>query len=151
MVNAKDDDMYERGQEGSLEGSVEGESDSNRKSIKPDDFDEVVNQEIRSDDGYYYWNSENKSNDDDELVTSSDMIYDGERETVEIADLDKSGSYILVGHGGRGGKGNSLVAKRQFHQRHVTHASERALGELGKLVHLQLELKLIADIGLVGE
>mmetsp|Transcript_19434 Transcript_19434/g.29420 ORF Transcript_19434/g.29420 Transcript_19434/m.29420 type:complete len:522 (-) Transcript_19434:120-1685(-) len=150
MVNAKDDSMYEDDQEGSLEGSVEGESNSNRKSTKPDDFDEVVNQEIKSDDGYYYWNSENKSNDDDELVTSSDLIYDVERETVDIADLNKSGSYIVVGDGGRGGKGNSLVAKRQFHQRHLTHASERALGELGEMVHLQLELKLIADIGLVG-
>lgn len=151
MINAKDDYMYEDEQEGSVESPVEVASDSNGESAKPDDFDEVVNQEIKSDDGYYYWNSENTSNDDDELVTSSDMIYDSERETVDIADLDKSGSYIVVGNGGRGGKGNSLVAKRQFHQRHLTHAAERALGEPGEMVHLELELKLIADIGLVGE
>ena len=72
-----------------------------------------------------------------------------------IKDLDSSellgevlnhGDRIVVAQGGRGGKGNSFFAT-------ATHQSPREYqpGEEGQGRTLELELKLIADVGLVGQ
>jgi len=63
-----------------------------------------------------------------------------------IAEVLEHGQEILVAKGGRGGKGNSFFAT-------ATHQSPREWqpGEEGQLRTLELELKLIADIGLVGQ
>ena len=55
------------------------------------------------------------------------------------------GQQLLVAQGGRGGKGN-------FHFRgpHNTSPQQFQLGKLGEQFTLRLELKLIADVGLVG-
>jgi len=119
---------------------------------KPNDYEEIVNSGVKSDDdGMYHWETENiADNDDDELVSSSENIYNGDREQVSIGDLDKPGSYVVVATGGRGGVGNSAYAKRQHVADLVARASEKAVGVPGQLLHLELELKLIADVGLVG-
>jgi GTP-binding protein len=62
-----------------------------------------------------------------------------------IADLDQDGSTVLVARGGRGGRGNT----------HYVTASSQAPefaqeGEAGDERTLELELKLLADAGLVG-
>jgi hypothetical protein len=122
---------------------------------KPNDYEEIVNSGQKSDDdGMYHWETENTGiadDDDDELVSSSQNIYEGDREQVSIGDLDKPGSYVVVATGGRGGVGNSAYAKRQHVADLVARASEKALGVPGQIIHLELELKLIADVGLVGE
>jgi GTP-binding protein len=63
-----------------------------------------------------------------------------------IGEILESGQEIIVAKGGRGGKGNSFFAT-------ATHQSPREWqpGEEGEERHLELELKLIADIGLVGQ
>ena len=62
-----------------------------------------------------------------------------------IADLAMPGQRILIAHGGRGGRGNQHFAK-PWHQAPREHED----GFPGEERHLRLELKLLADVGLVG-
>jgi GTP-binding protein len=63
-----------------------------------------------------------------------------------LGEVMEEGHTILVAKGGRGGKGNSFFVT-------PTHQSPREWqpGEEGHARTLELELKLIADIGLVGQ
>ncbi len=68
-------------------------------------------------------------------------------ETSELlGEVLEPGDRIVVAQGGRGGKGNSYFAT-------ATHQSPREYqpGEDGQTRTLELELKLIADVGLVGQ
>ena len=128
----------------------------------PHDYEEIVNTGIKSeDDGMYHWKQDHDNSEflgmgyglnEDELVSSSSDIAGNlmEREKITIADLDKPGSYIIVARGGRGGVGNCAYAKRQFISNLLSKATEKSIGVPGEEVHLELELKLIADVGLVG-
>lgn len=62
-----------------------------------------------------------------------------------IADLDRPGSQAVVARGGRGGRGNARFASPQ--NRAPTWAQP---GQPGEEKWLLLELKLLADVGLVG-
>ncbi|MCK4606370.1 MAG: GTPase ObgE [candidate division Zixibacteria bacterium] len=63
----------------------------------------------------------------------------------QIADLDQAGAEVVLARGGRGGRGNAYYksptnqAPRQFQP-----------GQPGKHRKLKMELKLLADVGLVG-
>ncbi len=68
-------------------------------------------------------------------------------ETSELlGEILEDGDRIVVARGGRGGKGNSFFVT-------ATHQSPREYqpGEDGQVRTLELELKLIADVGLVGQ
>ena len=70
-----------------------------------------------------------------------------DRATGEVlGDIMEQGDEIVVARGGRGGRGNSFFAT-------ATHRSPREWqpGEEGERRELELELKLIADVGLVGQ
>ena len=62
-----------------------------------------------------------------------------------IADLTKPGQRVLLVKGGRGGRGNQHFAK-PWHQ--APRESEE--GQSGEERNLHFELKLLADVGLVG-
>ena len=78
-------------------------------------------------------------------VPPGTVVRDAETKQL-LGEVLEQGDTILVAKGGRGGKGNAFFAT-------ATHQSPREWqpGEEGQVRQLELELKLIADVGLVGQ
>ena len=62
-----------------------------------------------------------------------------------IGDIDSLESKIIVAHGGKGGRGNSLFASSTNQ-----YPRQSKPGKDGDEFSLELELKIIADVGLIG-
>jgi GTP-binding protein len=77
-------------------------------------------------------------------VPPGTLIYDTDLDLL-LADLNKPGMKVQICRGGKGGKGNKAFATS-------TNQAPRTaeLGKPGQERNLRLELKLIADVGLVG-
>ncbi|HOI91683.1 MAG TPA: GTPase ObgE [Candidatus Rifleibacterium sp.] len=72
------------------------------------------------------------------------LVYDLESGQL-LVDLDHKGQREIIARGGRGGWGNARFATAV---RRTPRIAEK--GEPGKTLRLRLELKLLADVGLVG-
>jgi len=77
-------------------------------------------------------------------VPPGTLVYDADSGVV-LGDLTKSGSSLKVVPGGRGGRGNQHFANSRNQTPRIAEK-----GEPGREKRLRLELKLIADIGIVG-
>ena len=62
-----------------------------------------------------------------------------------VADVDAEGQRVLVAGGGRGGRGNTHFVTSRNRFPRLAEAGER-----GESLRLRLELKLLADVGIVG-
>lgn len=71
-------------------------------------------------------------------------IYDDDTSLI-IKDIVSENDEIIVAHGGRGGKGNKSFAT---HENPAPKFSEN--GEAGEIRYLRCELKVLADVGIVG-
>lgn len=78
------------------------------------------------------------------LLPTGTIVRDAESGEL-IVDLVRNGQKFVVAHGGLGGRGNAEFKS-------ATHQTPRNAepGRPGEVRQLQLELKLIADVGLVG-
>ena len=95
-------------------------------------------------------NCTGRSGEDLELdVPIGTLVYekssDPEHPRRLLADLAEAGQRVLVAHGGRGGLGNAHFATS-------TNRAPRKVqpGEPGEVRDLRFEMKLLADVGLVG-
>lgn len=77
-------------------------------------------------------------------VPPGTLVYDAESGEL-LSDLVEPGQRKVVAEGGRGGKGNARFATATMQTPRVAEQ-----GEQGRRLRLRLELKLLADIGLVG-
>ncbi|MBM4186512.1 MAG: GTPase ObgE [Gemmatimonadetes bacterium] len=86
------------------------------------------------------------SGDDIELPVPPGTIVRDADSGEQLGELLVTGERLLVARGGRGGRGNARFAT-------ATHRAPREWepGEAGQERTLEFELKLIADVGLVGE
>lgn len=64
---------------------------------------------------------------------------------VVIADLTRHGQREVIAYGGRGGRGNMRFATAN---NPAPHYSEQ--GEMGQEIDVEIELKLLADVGIIG-
>ena len=77
-------------------------------------------------------------------VPPGTMVYDDDTDEL-IADLTVENEKVCVAEGGRGGVGNAAFKSS------VNRSPTRTIpGTPGELRHLRLELKVLADVGLVG-
>ena len=81
--------------------------------------------------------------------SSLNFVAWGEREKVVVAELDEPGSFVVVARGGQGGKGSGAFATYHGPVPHEL-LSENATPTEGESAFLELELKMISDLGFVG-
>ncbi|ERN09743.1 probable GTP-binding protein OBGM, mitochondrial isoform X1 [Amborella trichopoda] len=143
------------------------------KSDEGEDFPKISKEinglDLKADEEEYCSYSEEDVENDDEEVQSDYMEMSSEEEEAiqySVAEFTKPGQRIVVAQGGEGGWGNTSfvkVSKRTKTTRHedvhpineisdeeISSSEPNCEGQPGSEAHLILELKSIADVGLVG-
>jgi GTPase len=105
------------------------------------------NREFRADRGRHGEGSNRTGHSGADMILTvpAGTVVIDEESSERLADLTRPGERVTVARGGRGGRGNQHFAK-PWHQ--APRESEE--GQPGEERHLRLELRLLADVGLVG-
>ena len=131
------------GGDGGNGGSIYVEANPNDNTLLRYRF----NREFKADRGRHGEGSNCTGHSGEDLILQvpvGTLVFD--EETGEtLADLATPGKRVLIAHGGRGGRGNQNFAK-PWHQAPREHED----GFPGEERHVRFELKLLADVGLVG-
>lgn len=77
------------------------------------------------------------------VPVGTEVRWVGEEEVV--ADLAEAGASVIVARGGMGGRGNAWFARAEYRAPRIAQQ-----GQAGVEVEIQLDLKLLADVGIVG-
>ena len=131
------------GGDGGHGGSIYLEANSNDNTLLRYRY----NREFKADRGRHGEGSSCTGHSGADLILQvplGTLVFDDQSGTT-IVDLASPGQRVLIAHGGRGGRGNQHFAK-PWHQAPREHED----GFPGEGRHLRLELKLLADVGLVG-
>ncbi len=131
------------GGNGGRGGSIIFEATTNLQTLA----DLEYQRNIKGNDGSHgKGNARNGAMGDDTvvLVPCGTIIYDSETNE-GLADLVEPGDRFVAARGGRGGRGNRYFSSSA---RKAPRFCEN--GDLGEEAELRLELRLIADVGLVG-
>jgi GTPase len=131
------------GGDGGLGGSVYLEANPNDNTLLRYRY----NREFKADRGRHGEGSNCTGVSGEDMILKvpvGTLVYDQQGEEL-LADLNKPGQRLLVAQGGKGGRGNQHFAK-PWHQA----PREKEEGQPGEERQLRLELKLLADVGLVG-
>ena len=131
------------GGDGGPGGSIYLEANSNDNTLLRYRY----NREFKADRGRHGEGSSCTGHSGADLILQvpiGTLVFDDQSGTT-IVDLASPGQRVLIAHGGRGGRGNQHFAK-PWHQAPREHED----GFPGEERHLRLELKLLADVGLVG-
>lgn len=78
------------------------------------------------------------------LVPPGTVVYNADTDE-QLADLVELGEEVLLLRGGRGGRGNSAFKSSRNNAPRIAEN-----GEIGAELWIRLELKLVADIGIIG-
>jgi len=131
------------GGDGGVGGSIYLEANVNDNTLLRYRY----NREFKADRGRHGEGSNCTGVSGDDMILKvpvGTLVFDEEGSEL-LADLKNPGQRVLVAQGGRGGRGNQHFAK-PWHQA----PREKEEGQPGEERRLRLELKLLADVGLVG-
>ena len=146
-INKNTDDVWD-----TLFDDFEDDDDDNIKDKKQDILTTSTNN---SDNKDIDMDSDIDYDENDETITTDDIDIDeeNENETKELikVDLDLHHSYVVVAYGGKSGVGNANIKRLGSARKGRKSIPVTAMpGESGEKKSLELELKIIADVGLVG-
>jgi len=131
------------GGNGGQGGSVYFEADEGKSTLT----DLKYNKHVFADDGEGGKTKNMAGKDAEDVIVKvpiGTIIYDQDTNQV-LADLTKHKERKLIAKGGRGGRGNTAFANAK---NKAPKFQEN--GELGQELNLRIELKLLADVGLIG-
>ena len=131
------------GGNGGKGGDVILKSTSHRRTIYPFRY----KREFKAKNGGHGQGKQRTGRNGDDLIIEippGTLVKDAESGEI-INDFNQAGQSFIIAEGGRGGQGNSRFKTS-------THRTPRFAqpGESGRYLKLKLELKLIADVGLIG-